>query len=41
MMGYMLVTALLVVSFGPLGDMFGRVRMYNMGFTIFTFFSIM
>jgi MFS family permease len=41
MMGYMLVTARLVVSFGPLGDMFGRVRMYNMGFAIFTFFSIM
>ena len=41
MMGYMLVTAVLVVSFGRLGDMFGRVRMYNMGFAIFTFFSIM
>jgi MFS family permease len=41
MMGYMLVTAVLVVSFGRLGDIFGRVRMYNMGFAIFTFFSIM
>ncbi|MGC1420098.1 MAG: MFS transporter [Acidimicrobiales bacterium] len=41
MMGYMLVTAVLVVSFGRLGDMYGRVRMYNMGFAIFTFFSIM
>jgi MFS family permease len=41
MLGYMLATAVLVVSFGRLGDMFGRVRMYNMGFAIFTFFSIM
>ncbi len=41
LMGYMLVTAVLVVSFGRLGDMFGRVRMYNMGFAIFTVFSIL
>jgi len=41
LMGYMLVTAVLVVSFGRLGDMYGRVRMYNMGFAIFTVFSIM
>ncbi|MHB2027811.1 MAG: MFS transporter, partial [Acidimicrobiales bacterium] len=41
LMGYMLITAVLVVSFGRLGDIFGRVRMYNMGFAIFTFFSIM
>ena len=41
LMGYMLVTAVLVVSFGRLGDIFGRVRMYNMGFAIFTVFSIM
>jgi MFS family permease len=32
LMGYMVVTAVLVVSFGRLGDMFGRVRMYNLGF---------
>ena len=38
-MGYLLVTAVLVVSFGRLGDMFGRVRMYNLGFAIFTVFS--
>ena len=31
-MGFMVVTAVLVVSFGRLGDMFGRVRMYNVGF---------
>ena len=41
LMGYMLVTAVLVVSFGRLGDIVGRVRMYNMGFAVFTFFSIM
>ena len=41
LMGYMLVTAVLVVSFGRLGDMFGRVRMYNLGFVIFTVFSIL
>jgi MFS family permease len=39
-MGFMVVTAVLVVSFGRLGDMFGRVRMYNMGFAIFTLASI-
>jgi EmrB/QacA subfamily drug resistance transporter len=41
LMGYMLVTAVLVVSFGRMGDMFGRVRMYNLGFVIFTVFSIL
>jgi MFS family permease len=41
LMGYMLVTAVLVVSFGRLGDIFGRVRMYNLGFVIFTVFSIL
>ena len=40
-MGYLVVTAVLVVSFGRLGDMFGRVRMYNAGFAIFTLFSIL
>lgn len=40
-MGYMVVTAVLVVSFGRLGDMFGRVRMYNAGFAVFTIFSIL
>src|ERR1035438_2084157 len=33
-MGYLVVTAVLVVSFGRLGDMFGRVRMFNLGFAI-------
>ncbi|WOC14062.1 MFS transporter [Gordonia sp. MP11Mi] len=40
MMGFLVVTAVLVVSFGRLGDMFGRARMYNMGFLIFTISSI-
>src|ERR1700728_311281 len=40
-MGYLVVTAVLVVSFGRLGDMFGRVRMFNFGFAVFSFFSIM
>src|SRR5499427_35887 len=39
-MGFMVVSAVLVVSFGRLGDMFGRVRMYNMGFAVFTVASI-
>jgi len=40
-MGYLVVTAVLVVSFGRLGDMFGRVRMFNLGFALFALFSIM
>ena len=40
LMGYMLVLAVLVVTVGRLGDIFGRVRMYNLGFLIFTFASI-
>jgi MFS family permease len=40
-MGYLVVTAVLVVSFGRLGDMFGRVRMFNFGFAVFAFFSIL
>jgi MFS family permease len=41
LMGFMLVTAVLVVSFGRVGDMYGRVRMYNLGFAVFTLFSIL
>jgi MFS family permease len=40
-MGYLVVTAVLVVSFGRLGDMYGRVRMYNLGFLIFTLSSVL
>ncbi|MFI6215359.1 MFS transporter [Nocardia brasiliensis] len=35
LMGYLLATAVLVVMFGRLGDIFGRVRVYNLGFTVF------
>ena len=41
MLGYLIVTSVLVVSLGRLGDMFGRVRMYNLGFAIFTIASVM
>ena len=40
-LGFMLVTAVLVVSFGRVGDIYGRVRMYNLGFAVFTLFSIL
>ena len=40
LMGYLVVTAVLVVSFGRLGDMFGRVKMFNLGFAIFAAFSV-
>jgi MFS family permease len=39
-MGYLLVSAVLVVALGRLGDMFGRVRMYNRGFLIFAIASV-
>ena len=39
-MGYLLVTAVLVVTLGRLGDMYGRVRIYNLGFVVFTLASI-
>src|ERR1700743_113773 len=39
-MGYMVVTSVLVVTFGRLGDMFGRARIYNLGFLVFTLASI-
>jgi len=41
LMGFMVVMAVLVVSLGRVGDMFGRVRIYNLGFAVFTFGSIM
>ncbi len=36
LMGYMVISAVLVVTAGRLGDMFGRTRVYNIGFAIFT-----
>ncbi len=40
MMGYTLVTAICVVSIGRFGDMVGRVRVYNLGFVVFTLASL-
>jgi len=40
-MGYRLVQAVLVVTLGRLGDMYGRVRIYNAGFAVFTAASIL
>jgi len=41
MMGYMLVSAAVVVTVGRIGDMFGRVKMYNLGFAWFTVSAIL
>jgi len=41
LMSFMVVTAVLLVSLGRVGDMFGRVKMYNLGFAVFTLFSIL
>lgn len=41
LLGYMVVTATLLVTFGRISDMFGRVRLYNIGFAIFTVGSIL
>ena len=40
-LGFLVVTSVLVVSLGRLGDIYGRVRMYNLGFAVFTFFSLL
>jgi MFS family permease len=40
-LGYMVVTSVLIVSLGRLGDMFGRVRTYNLGFVIYTAASLL
>ena len=41
LLGYMVVTTTLLVTFGRISDMFGRVRLYNMGFAIFSVGSIL
>ena len=41
LMGYMIVTAVLLVTIGRLSDMFGRVKLFNLGFAIFTLGSIL
>src|SRR5580658_11358117 len=40
LMGYMMCTAVLVVTFGRLDDIYGRVKMYNAGFLVFTLSSL-
>jgi MFS family permease len=40
-LGYMVVTSVLIVSLGRLGDMYGRVRIYNLGFVIYTVASLL
>jgi MFS family permease len=41
LMGYSAVTTVLLVTFGRIGDMFGRVRIYNLGFVVFTVGSLL
>lgn len=40
-LGFLVVSSVLVVSLGSLGDMYGRVRMYNLGFVIYTIASLL
>jgi MFS family permease len=40
-LSFLVVTAVLVVSLGRIGDMYGRVRIYNLGFAVFTVFSVL
>ena len=40
-LGFLIVSSVLVVSLGRLGDMFGRVKMYNLGFVVFTVASLL
>jgi MFS family permease len=39
-LGFLIVSSVLVVSLGRLGDMFGRVKMYNLGFVVYTVASL-
>src|SRR4029079_221716 len=40
-LGYLVVSSVLIVSLGRLGDIFGRVRMYTLGFVIYTVASLL
>src|SRR4029079_5416843 len=40
-LGYLVVTSVLIVSLGRLGDMYGRVRIFNLGFLIYTVASLL
>jgi MFS family permease len=39
-LGFLVVTSVLIVSLGRLGDMYGRVKMYNLGFLVYTIASL-
>ena len=41
LLGFMVVLAVLLVTLGRVGDIFGRVRVFNLGFAVFTLFSIL
>jgi MFS family permease len=41
LLGFSVITAVLTTTFGRLGDIYGRVRIYNLGFALFTFFSLL
>ncbi len=41
LLSFLVVMAVLLVSLGRLGDMYGRVKMFRLGFAVFTFFSIL
>ena len=40
-LGFLVITSVLVTTLGRLGDIYGRVRIYNLGFAVFTFFSLL
>jgi MFS family permease len=40
-LGFLVVSSVLIVSLGRLGDMYGRVKMYNLGFVIYTVASLL
>jgi MFS family permease len=40
-LGFLVVTSVLIVSLGRLGDMYGRVKMYNLGFVVYTLASLL
>src|ERR1700678_3044455 len=40
-LGFLVVTSVTVTTLGRLGDIYGRVRIYNLGFAVFTFFSLL
>jgi MFS family permease len=40
-LGFLVVSSVLIVSLGRLGDMYGRVRIYNLGFVIYTVASLL